>query len=111
MGLLSKACNCEGIPHLAVFNADGSLVTEDGRAAVTKDNTAASFPEGWMPQPFGDVEDGVDALNGEKCLIFLGSDEGFPGEAAALKEVANEYHLKANKVIGEMAYRFFTAKE
>merc|ERR1712023_52327 len=38
--LLSKACNCEGIPHLAVFNADGSLVTEDGRAAVSKDNKA-----------------------------------------------------------------------
>jgi nucleoredoxin len=106
--LLNKACNCEGIPHMAVFNADGSLVTEDGRAAVTKDNTAASFPEGWMPQPFGDVEDGVDALNGEKCLVYLGSTLE---SAAPLKEVATEYHLKANKVISEMAYRFFSASE
>merc|ERR1712019_156557 len=45
--MLSKACNCEGIPHLAVFNADGSLVTEDGRAAVTKDPKAETFPDGW----------------------------------------------------------------
>merc|ERR1719460_2340293 len=106
--LLSKVCNCEGIPHLAVFDADGSLVTEDGRAAVTRDTTAATFPEGWMPQPFCDVEDGVDALNSEKCLVYLGST---PELAAPLKEVALEYHLKANKVISEMAYRFFSAKD
>jgi nucleoredoxin len=106
--LLSKACNCEGIPHLAVFNADGSLVTEDGRAAVTRDTKAETFPEGWMPQPFCDVEDGVDALNSEKCVVYIGSSEE---QAAPLKEVASEYHLKANKVIGEMAYRFFSAKD
>lgn len=104
--LLSKACNCEGIPHLAVFNSDGSLVTEDGRAAVTKDPKAETFPEGWMPQPFCDVEEGTDALNGEKCLVYLGST---PESAAPLKEVASEYHLKAGKVISDMAYRFFSA--
>jgi len=106
--LLSKACNCEGIPHLAVFNADGSLVTEDGRAAVSKDPKAETFPEGWMPQPFCDVEDGVDSLNSEKCLVYLGST---PDSAAPLKEVAVEYHLKAGKVIGDMPYRFFSAGE
>merc|ERR1712167_416510 len=106
--LLSKVCNCEGIPHLAVFNADGSLVTEDGRAAVTKDHSGATFPEGWMPQPFCSVEDGVDALNSEKCLIYLGASDD---QAAPLKEVASEYHLKANKVISEMAYRFFSAPD
>merc|ERR1711907_425203 len=104
--MLSKACNCEGIPHLAVFNPDGSLVTEDGRAAVTRDPKAETFPEGWMPQPFCDVEDGVDALNSEKCLVYLGAP---PEECAALKEVAAEYHLRANKEISEMAYRFFSA--
>jgi nucleoredoxin len=105
--LLSKACNCEGIPHLAVFNGDGSLITEDGRAAVTRDSKGETFPEGWLPQPFCDVEDGVDALNSEKCVVYLGSSEE---QAAPLKEVAAEYHHKANKVISEMAYRFFSAK-
>merc|ERR1712048_798757 len=104
--MLSKACNCEGIPHLAVFNADGSLATEDGRAKVTKDPKAESFPEGWLPQPICDVEDGVDALNGEKCLVFLGEESSDP-----LAEVAHEYHVKANKEIGDMAYRFFTAAD
>jgi len=105
--LLSKACNCEGIPHLAVFNGDGSLITEDGRAAVTRDSKGETFPEGWLPQPFCDVEDGVDALNGEKCVVYLGSSEE---QGAPLKEVAAEYHQRANKVISEMAYRFFSAK-
>jgi len=61
-----------------------------------------------MPQPFCDVEDGVDALNNEKCLIYLGSSAE---TAAPLKEVANEYHVKANKEISEMAYRFFSAAD
>jgi nucleoredoxin len=104
--MLSKACNCEGIPHLAVFNADGSLITEDGRAAVTKDPKGESLPEGWMPQPFCDVEEGVDALNGEKCLVYLGSTLE---SAAPLKEVASEYYLRANKEISSMAFRFFSA--
>merc|ERR1711939_1110769 len=66
---------------------------------------AETFPEGWMPQPFCDVEDGVDALTSEKCLVYLGSTLE---SAAPLKEVATEYHLRANKEISEMAYRFFS---
>lgn len=103
---LSKACGVQGIPHVAVINPDGSIVTQDGRAAVTKDPKGETFPEGWMPQPFGDVEDGVDCLNSEKCLVYLGST---PESAAPLKEVALEYHVRANKEISEMAYRFFSA--
>merc|ERR1711998_617853 len=100
-------CNCEGIPHLAVFNADGSLITEDGRAAVTKDPKGESLADGgWLPQPFCDVEDGVDALNSEKCLVHGGSSD-----SPALKEVASEYHLRANNEISEMAYRFFSAAD
>lgn len=103
---LSKACGVEGIPHLAVINPDGTVITQDGRSAVTKDPKGDNFPEGWLPQPFCDVEDGVDSLNSEKCLVHLGC----PLESAnALKEVASEYHLKANKEISEMAYRFFSA--
>merc|ERR1712146_490773 len=49
---------------------------------------------------------GVDALNSEKCLVYLGST---PESAAPLKDVASEYHLKAGKVISDMAYRFFSA--
>merc|ERR1711918_44377 len=50
----------------------------------------------------------MGALNGEKCVVYLGSSEE---QAAPLKEVAAEYHLRANKVISEMAYRFFSAKD
>jgi nucleoredoxin len=101
---LSKICGVEGIPHLAVLGADGQVITTDGRAAVTRDPTGASFPEGWRPQPIGDVSDDVDALNSEKCLVLLGATE-----SAELKEVALEYYEKAGKEVSEMAYRFFTA--
>merc|ERR1711924_365103 len=40
--------------------------------------------------------------------VYLGST---PESAAPLREVANEYHLKANKVVSEMAYRFFSASD
>jgi len=106
--VLSKACGVEGIPHFCVLNPDGTIITQDGRAAVTRDNTGATFPEGWLPQPFCDVEDGVDALNSEKCLVYLGAP---PSECSGLKEVATEYHLRANKEISEMAYRFFSASD
>jgi len=106
--LLSKACGVNGIPHVAVLNPDGSIVTQDGRAAVTKDPKGENFPEGWVPQPFGDVEDGVDCLNSEKCLVYLGSTAE---SAAPLKEVALEYHVRANKDISEMAYKFFSAAD
>lgn len=72
---------------------------------MSRDPKGETFPEGWKPQPFCDVEDGVDALNSEKCLVFLG-----PADACgSLKEVAAEYHQKANGEISEMAYRFFSA--
>lgn len=105
-GVLDKACGVNGIPHLAVINQDGTIITQDGRGAVTKDPKGDTFPEGWMPQPFGDVEDGVDCLNSEKCLVHLGASDEI---AAPLKEVALEYHSKANKNIDDMTYRFFFA--
>jgi nucleoredoxin len=106
--LLSKMCKCEGIPHLAVFNADCSVVTLDGRAAVSRDSAANTFPDGWMPQPLCDVEDGVDALNEKQCLIFLGSTLE---SASPLKVVAEEYYMKAGKELDDMAYRFFSAAD
>jgi len=105
---LSKACGVEGIPHFCVINPDGTTLTQDGRAAVTRDPKGETFPEGWKPQPFCDVEDGVDALNSEKCLVYLGAPLDTCGP---LKEVAAEYHLRANNEISEMAYRFFSAAD
>merc|ERR1711988_30320 len=40
--------------------------------------------------------------------VYLGAT---PESAAPLKELASEYHLKAGKVISDMAYRFFSAAD
>ena len=53
-----------------------------------------------MPQSCSDVEDGVNALTSETCLVYPGSTANC---AAPLQEVAGDYHLKANK---EVAWRW-----
>jgi len=103
-GDLSDACGVQGIPSFAVINPDGTIVTTDGRSKVTQDPKAESFPEGWLPQPFNDVNDDPSPLNEEQCLILLGGTEDSKG---ALKSVAEEYYAKANKDVDSMTLRFF----
>ena len=44
---LSKSYKVNGIPSLVIVDADGELITTDGRSAVTADPTGAKFP--WKP--------------------------------------------------------------
>jgi len=103
---LSKACGVQGIPTFAVLNPDGTVITADGRSKVEKDPKAENFPEGWLPQPFNDVNDDPSDLNEEKCVIALGSEAAM---VKAVQEVAAEQHLAAGKEIDKMAMRFFEA--
>lgn len=50
---LSAKFGISGIPALLVFNADGSLITADGRAAVSSDPQGKHFP--WKPRNVFDV--------------------------------------------------------
>lgn len=80
-GDLSEVCGVEGIPSLALLNPDLSIVTTDARGKVNKDPKAETFPEGWAPALVPEVEDAVDKLNTETCLVVM-------CEAAGLKEDA-----------------------
>merc|ERR1711959_416482 len=72
---LSDACGVEGIPSFVVINPDGTVVTTDGRSKVMKDPKAETFPAGWLPSPFNDVNEDPSPLNEEKCVIMLGDNE------------------------------------
>merc|ERR1711957_903371 len=101
---LSEAMGVEGIPTFAVINPDGTIVTTDGKSKVGQDPKAETFPEGWLPQPFNDVNDDPSPLNEEKCIIACGDAEI---ANAAVKSVALEHYAKAGKDVDAMAIRFF----
>jgi len=105
---LSKAFGVSGIPSFVVINPDGSVITTDGRSKVMGDPTGKDLPEGWLPQPFNDVNDDPSDLNEEQCVLALGGDAAM---VAALKAVSQEYYEKAGKDISAMPMRFFTAPD
>lgn len=104
---LSEACGVEGIPTFAVINPDGSVVTCDGRSKVIKDPKGDTFPEGWLPSPFNDVNDDPSPLNEEQCLIMFGDGEV---SHSSLKQVAEDHFDKAGKDMESMPLRFFSGK-
>jgi len=103
---LSKAFGVSGIPSFVVIRPDGTTITTDGRSKVMADPTGKDLPDGWLPQPFNDVNDDPSDLNGEQCVLALGGEASM---AEAVKAVAQEYYQEAGKVIDEMPIRFFTA--
>merc|ERR550532_2315451 len=105
---LAEAFGVLGIPSFVVINSDGSVITTDGRSKVMGDPTGKDLPEGWLPQPFNDVNDDPSDLNEERCVLALGGDTAM---AAAVKVVSQEYYEKAGKDVSAMPIRFFTAPD
>jgi len=103
---LSKACGVNGIPTFAVIDSAGNIITTDGRSMVMKDPEGKDLPEGWLPQPFNDVNDDPSDLNGFPCVLAMGGEASM---AAAVKAVAQEHYDRAGKELDEMEIRFFTA--
>jgi len=106
--LLSDTFGVQGIPSFVVLNPGGTLLTTDGRAKLTSDPKGENLPNGWLPQPFNDVNEDPSALNEEQCVIMLGSAAG---ACQAVKDVANEYYVAAGKDIEAMPMRFFSAPD
>merc|ERR1712113_254291 len=106
--LLSDSFGVSGIPSFVVLRPDGTVLTTDGRSKVMSDPKGENLPDGWLPQPFNDVNDDPSDLNEEACVIALGGDEAM---CKALKTVAEEYYAQAGKDIGEMPFRFFSGPD
>merc|ERR1712070_1135151 len=108
MGKLSDAFGVQGIPAFVILNNDGTVITTEGRGKVTKDPKGEKLPDGWLPQPFNNVNEDPSDLNEEKCVIAIGTDNTM---CAAVKEVAEEYYNKAGKNIDAMPLRFFSGPD
>merc|ERR1712113_1281828 len=106
--LLSDSFGVQGIPSFVVLNPDGTVLTTDGRSKVMSDPKGESLPDGWLPQPFNDVNDDPSPLNEEQCVIMLGS---FSGSEEVVKAVAQEFYSAAGKDVDEMLIKFFSAPE
>merc|ERR1712217_934260 len=87
--LLSDSFGVSGIPSFVVLRPDGTVLTTDGRSKVMSDPKGDNLPDGWLPQPFNNVNDDPSPLNEEQCVIMLGSSQG-PDQA--VKAVAQEFY-------------------
>jgi nucleoredoxin len=105
---LSDMCGVEGIPSFVIFNPDGTILTTDGRSKVMADPTGANLPDGWLPQPFNDINEDPSDINEQECLVSVGANESLHN---AVKEVSSEYYAAAKKDVSEMPIRFFKAPD
>jgi len=98
---LSNLFGVEGIPSFVIIDKDGSVITKDGRSAVTGDPTGAEFP--WYPKPVADLKDGPGSIN-EVTTLMVFCETSDEGTKKAIEEtltpIAKEYIEKA-KAAGE----------
>lgn len=98
----------KGFPWLAVLNNDGTLITTNGSVKVMKDPKGENLPDGWLDEPFNDINDDSGDLSNDKCVIALGADEAM---CAAVRAVAEEYFQEAGKEICKMPFRFYSGPD
>jgi nucleoredoxin len=60
---LSKKFKVSGVPTVVILNAEGDVITKDGRSAITSDPTGEEFP--WKPKTFKEIMGGVKLLGEE----------------------------------------------
>merc|ERR1711870_151165 len=72
------------------------------------DPKCENLPDGWLPQPFNNVNDDPSPLNEEQCVIMLGTS---PGPDQAVKSVAQEFYNAAGKDVDEMPVKFFSGPD
>merc|ERR1712039_418021 len=104
--LLSDTFGVQGIPSFVVLRPDGTVLSTDGRSKVMSDPKGENLPDGWLPQPFNDVNDDPSPLNEEQCAIMFGT---CPGAMQVMKVVAQEFYNAAGTDVDEMPVKFFNA--
>jgi len=78
---LSKQFKVQGIPSVIILNAEGKVITKEGRAAISSDPTGEDFP--WTPKTFQEIMKGAtflseggkrvnaEALNGKTLGLYF----------------------------------------
>jgi nucleoredoxin len=98
---LSKAMNVEGIPSFVIVDKDGSVITKDGRAAVTEDPTGGEFP--WYPKPVSNLKSGPGSMNETPTVVAFCETADAATKTAiekSMEPIAGKYLAEA-KAAGE----------
>jgi len=98
---LSNAMNVEGIPSFVIVDKDGSVITKDGRAAVTGDPTGAEFP--WYPKPVSNLKSGPGSINETPTVVAFCETADAATKTAiekSMEPIAEKYLAEA-KAAGE----------
>merc|ERR1712216_147840 len=98
---LSNCFGVRGIPSLVIIDKDGSVITKDGRAAVSSDTTGTDFP--WYPKPVKNLKNGPGNINEVPTVIAFceSSDDAVKKSIEeAMTPVAKKY-LEEAKAKGE----------
>jgi len=106
---LSDAFDVEGIPSLQILDANGKVITSNGRSVVSSDPAGKEFP--WYPKPVNDLKDGPGVINDLPSLVVVcdGCDETTKAKAVADLTVVAEAHWAAHPE--EKQFAFFTLSE
>jgi nucleoredoxin len=98
---LSSHFKVEGIPSFVILDKDGSVITKDGRAAVSADPTGAEFP--WYPKPVSNLKLGPGNINEVPTVIAFceGADAATQKAAEAAMEPIAKRYIEEAKSKGE----------
>jgi len=72
---LSTMFGVQGIPSVVLIDADGSIISKDGRGSIAGDPTGENFP--WYPKPVFNLKGGPGSIQEAPTIIAFceGSDD------------------------------------
>lgn len=77
---LSNLFGVNGIPSFVIIDKDGSVITKDGRAALSGDPTGVEFP--WHPKPVSNLKAGPGSVNEVATVIAFCESSDAAAQAA-----------------------------
>lgn len=89
--MLSDHFGVSGIPSIAIVDPDGTVITKDGRAAISSDPTGEEFP--WHPKPVFNLKGGPGNINEVPTVIALCETQD-PETQKAIEEAMNPISIR-----------------
>merc|ERR1711934_733322 len=80
---LSDHFGVEGIPSVVIIDADGSVISKDGRGAIAGDPTGDEFP--WYPKPVFNLKGGPGNIQ-EMPTVIAFCEQGSSEDAKKIED-------------------------
>jgi len=104
---LSTLFGVSGIPSVVIIDADGSVISKNGRGAISADPTGNEFP--WHPKPVSDLKDGPGNINETPTVLAFCETSDAVTQAAvieAMSPAGNRYLAEAKAAKEDPAMNF-----